>query len=133
MDNAEQLSILGNGERRAARLCDGLGNGIHLARHVGTDLSLARGGGPDRGCLWYGGPEIVEDGLDRAFADPRAIDLDTAHAALRRKWDELGAELVDVAPANAVFFLGQNHDGTALRRLVGKRGKLRRVRKLLLA
>ena len=51
---------------------------------------------------------------------------------MRRERDELGAELVDVAAADAVFLLGQHHDGTALGGLVGERGELRRVGKLLL-
>ena len=78
------------------------------------------------------GLEIVEDRIDRALADPGAADLDAAHPALRRERDELGAELVDVAAANAVFLLGEHDDGAALRRLVGERGELRRVGKLLL-
>ena len=77
--------------------------------------------------------EVIEHRVDRALADPRAVDLDAAHPALRRERDELGAELVDVAAADAVFLLGQHHDGAAFRRLVGERGELRRVGQLLLA
>ncbi len=41
-------------------------------------------------------------------------------------------QLVDVAAADAVFLLGQHDDGAAFRRLVGERGELRRIGKLLL-
>ena len=41
--------------------------------------------------------------------------------------DERGAELLDVALADPVLLLGQDHDAAALRRLVGQRGELGRV------
>ena len=41
-------------------------------------------------------------------------------------------QLTHVAPANAVFLLGQHDDGPALGRFVGQRSELRRVRKLAL-
>ena len=132
MNDAEQPAVLGDGERRAARFGDRLGDGVDLARQLGADGRLARAGGSGAAALALS-LEIIEDGVDRALADPRAVDLDAAHPALRRERDELGAELVDVAAANAVFLLGEHDDGASLRRLVGKRGELRRVGKLLLA
>ena len=99
---------------------------------LSADPAFARGGSGCRG-LGRRSLEIIEDGVDRALADPRIADLDAAHPALRRERDELGAELVDVAAADAVFLLGQHDDRASLRGLVGERGELRRVGQLLLA
>ena len=45
---------------------------------------------------------------------------------------KLARDLGELAPADAVFFLGQHDDRAAFRRLVGERGELRRVGELLL-
>ncbi len=45
----------------------------------------------------------------------------------------MGFDLRNVTAANAVFLLGQNHDGTSFRRFVRERRELRRIRQLLLA
>src|SRR5262249_38761974 len=47
--------------------------------------------------------------------------------------DEAGAQLGEVAAADAVFLLGENDDGPPLRGLVGERGKLGGIGQLLLA
>ncbi len=130
LNDAEQLAVLGHGKGRAARLGDRLGDGVDLSLKLGADGGFARSGGA--GTDGLGRLEIVEHRVDRALPDPRAVDLDSAHPALCRERDEFGAKLVDVAAANAVFLLGQHHDGTAFRRLVGERGELGGIGKLLL-
>ena len=77
--------------------------------------------------------EIFEDGIDGALADPRIADLHAAHPALCREGNELGVELGDIAAPDAVFLLGEHHDGAAFRRLVGERGELGGIGKLPLA
>ena len=72
-----------------------------------------------------------EDRVDRAFADPRTADFDAAHPALRRERNEFGADLGDLAAANAIFLLGQHHDRTAFRGFVGERSELRSIRQFL--
>jgi hypothetical protein len=59
-------------------------------------------------------------------------DLDAAHAALRGEGNEVGAQLGEIAAANAVPLLGEHDDGTALGSLVGERGELRGIGQLLL-
>ena len=131
VDDAEQPAVLGDGERRAAGLRDGVGDRIDLAHGLGADRRLharARLPADDRRRR----VEIVQDRVDRALAHPRAADLDAAHAALRGERNELGAQLGQVAAADAVFLLGQHDDRAAFGRLVGERGELRRIRQLLL-
>ena len=70
VNDAEQLAVLGDGERRAAGLGDSLGDGVDLARHLGADGGLARSRGSGRDGLGRRCLEIVEDGVDRALADP---------------------------------------------------------------
>jgi len=43
----------------------------------------------------------------------------------------VAAKLEHIAAADTVFFLGEHHDRTSLRRLVGQRGELRRISQLL--
>ena len=52
---------------------------------------------------------------------------------MRRERDELGAEFVNVTAADAVFLLREHHNRAALGSLVGERGELRRIGKLLLS
>ena len=131
LDDAEQLAVLGHRKRRASGLGDPLGDGVDLPLELGADRGLARGGGAATDRLRR--LEVIDHRVDRALADPRAVDLDTAHPALRGERDELGAELVNVAAADAVFLLGQHHDRAAFGRLVGERSELCCVRQLLLA
>ena len=56
-----------------------------------------------------------------------AFEVDAAHARLRAEGDELRAERLHVAPADAVLLLGEHDDRAAFGRLVGQRGQLRRV------
>ena len=59
-----------------------------------------------------------------------AVEVDAAHARLRGEGDELRAQRLHVALADAVLLLGQHHDAAALGRLVGQRGELRGVGEL---
>jgi hypothetical protein len=120
VNDTEQPAILGHRQRGAAGFCDRLGDGVDLARHVGAHRRLQRPHrtrGGDRG---RGPVQVIEDRVDRALAHAGPADLDAAHPALGGEWDEIGAQLGEVAAANAVFLLRQHHDRAALRRLVGK-------------
>src|SRR5262245_27853843 len=77
------------------------------------------------------GVQEVKDRVDGAFANPRAAGFDAAHPALGRERNEVGADLREITPADAVFLLCEHHDGTALRRLVGERCQLGCIRQLL--
>src|SRR5581483_8313734 len=48
----------------------------------------------------------LDDSIDRALADPGGADLHAADAALRGEGNELALHFGDVAPAQAVLFLG---------------------------
>src|SRR5665811_2640793 len=62
---------------------------------------------------------------------PRVTDLDPAHAALRGERNEFGPHFSQIAATDAILLLREYDDGAALGRLVGKRGKLCRIRQLL--
>ena len=117
MDEPQKLAVAGDRKRRAAALRDTLREAFKLARHghVGVAGDL---------------PEVVDHGVNRAFADLLAFKVDAADARLRGEWDEMRAERSHVAPPDAVALLGKDHDGAAFRRLVRERGKLRRVRQI---
>jgi hypothetical protein len=69
-------------------------------------------------------------GLDRvggALADLAAVQVDAAHAGLRRERDEGRAHLLHLALADTVLLLGQDHDAATLGRLVRQRRELRGV------
>ena len=51
-------------------------------------------------------------------------EIDPAHARLGGEGDELRAERIEIAAANAVLLLGEDDDGTALGGLIRQRGKL---------
>src|SRR5260370_650732 len=68
--------------------------------------------------------------VDCALQSRRCTSVDAAHAVLRRERNEGGGKLRHVAAADAVFFLRQHDDRTALGRLIRQRCQLRRVRKL---
>ena len=133
VNDAEQPAVLGDRERRAARLARWRRRSRVTSRTVSA-LTLgrsactraARADGSRRRV------EIIQDRVHRAFADPGSADLDAAHAGLRAERDEVGLQFGEFAAADAVFLLGQHDDGAALRRLVGERGQLRRVGQFLL-
>ena len=63
----------------------------------------------------------------RTFAVLNLVEIDAAHAGLRREGDEAGLGQVVQAPSAHALLLGENDDAAAFRRLVGQRGKLRGV------
>src|SRR5581483_3510298 len=103
LDHAEELAVLGDRQRRAAGLRDLIGNAGELAHHFGADIA-----------------DKLDDSIDRALADPGGADLHAAHAALRGEGNELALHFGDVAPAQAVLFLGEHDDGAAFRRFVSE-------------
>src|ERR1035437_1776940 len=81
-------------------------------------------------------PAIMDergDAIGGAFAPASSVYIDAAHAGLRGEGDEVGLVRCHFAAAEVVLFLGQDHDGAALRGFVGQTGKLRRVGQLLFA
>ncbi len=85
--------------------------------------------------------DMIADGVGRTFADlPRRFifcpcgrwQVDAAHARLRTERNKGRAQRMDVAFAQAEFFLGQHDDAAAFRRFIGQRGQLRRVGQLSL-
>ncbi|MNL14161.1 hypothetical protein D3C87_1350910 [compost metagenome] len=75
--------------------------------------------------------DIGKNRIDSALANGRAFEIHTAHAGLGGEGHESGVQFLHVAGTDAVFFLGENDDGTAFRRFVGKRCKLRRIGQFL--
>src|SRR5215470_9348589 len=71
--------------------------------------------------------DITGDGFAGAFANLAAINVNSRHARLRRKWNEGSVMHRKVAAAQIVAFLGKHDDGTPFWRLVGERRKLRGI------
>ena len=112
MDDAQHLGAVGDGQRRAARVADAVGN---LLQFGGDGASV--------------GPHIVGDGVDRPLADGPSPEVETAHARLRGERDErtLGAG----GHRDLQLLCHERHDRTTLGRLVGQAGELSRRRKRL--
>ena len=106
--------VLGDDQRRAAR------RGRRVARW------RAGRPGPRRRCC----DDVAFDRVGRALADLAAVQVDAGHARLRRERHEHRLLRREVALPQAVPLLGQHDDRPALRRFVGERGELRRVREL---
>ena len=102
MDDTEQLAMPGHGQRRAAHRRNRFREAFELARrwHVRVAVNL---------------PDVIDHGVDRAFADLVVLKIDAADARLRGERDEMRAERRHVPPADAVALLGQHHDGAAFR------------------
>ena len=107
MDDAEQPAVLGDRQRRAAGLGDCVGDRIDLAHRLGADRRLQRRlhALPRQSRRSRRAVEIIQDGIDRALADPGIADFDAAHAGLRGERNELGLQLGEVAAADAVLLL----------------------------
>ena len=132
VNHPEERAILGHGKGRAARLRDCIRDRLHLAHGIGAHHRLQdedRAGAHRRRRR----VEIVQNRFDRALAHPGVVHLHAAHAALGGERNEVGAQLGEVAAADAVFLLGENDNGSPLGGLVGERGKLRGIGQLLLA
>ena len=73
------------------------------------------------------GLNVATDGVNRAFTDHAILNVNAAHAGLRREGHESGVQALNVALAQVKALLGEDHDTAAFRRFISQRGKLRRV------
>src|SRR5439155_671776 len=60
------------------------------------------------------------DRIHGALADPAPVEIAAAHSGLSAEGNKARADLGHVAPAQPIFFLGENNDRSAFRRLVGE-------------
>ena len=67
---------------------------------------------------------ILTHRIGSAFANLPPTKVDAAHAGICGKGNEDCAHFMGIAFAQIEPVLGEHHDTTSLRRLVGKRGKL---------
>ena len=82
LNDAEEPAVLGDRQRRAARLGNRIGDRIDFAHRLGADARPQRLHGPPGSDRDRRRIEVVQDRVDRAFAHPGRADLDTAHARL---------------------------------------------------
>src|SRR5262249_13722533 len=128
MDDAQQLAVSRDRERRATGFCDAFGEIEEAAGRLGTDsFDCSSSGITRRDGETVGSTDVAEDRINRAFAEGMPVEIDAADAGLSRKGDEGRVVWTKLSTAQTVFLLRQHDDGTALRCLVGERGKLCRV------
>ena len=60
------------------------------------------------------------DRIHGPLADPAPVEIAAAHSGLSAEGNKARADLGHVAPAQPIFFLGENNDRSAFRRLVGE-------------
>jgi hypothetical protein len=113
--HAEGAVAIGHHQRGAAKARDAVGDFDQLRRDLAAVLA-----------------DELGDAIGGALANAASVEIHAAHAGLRGEGDEVRLVLGHLAAANVVLLFGQDHDGAALRRLVGQAGKLRRVGQLLL-
>src|SRR5262249_8777571 len=128
VDDAEQPAVLRHGKRGAAGLGDGVGYCVDLPHLLAADGRLQCPNRSGRASRSHRGVEEIEDRVARALAYPRVVSVDAAHPALSREWNEISADLCEVTPTDAVFLLGEHHDGPTFGGLVGERSQLGRIR-----
>src|ERR1035441_7740107 len=116
MHHAEGAIAIGHHQRGTAEARDAVGDLDQLRRDLAVLLA-----------------DELGDAIGGAFAHASSVYIDAAHAGLRGEGDEVRLVRGHLTAADVVLFFGQDHDGTALRRLVGQAGKLRRVGQLLFA
>src|ERR1039458_9217398 len=114
--HAEDAIAIGHRQRGAAKARDAVGDFDQLRRDLATLLA-----------------DELGDAIGGALANAASVQIHAAHAGLRGERDEMRLVFGHLAAANVVLLFGEDHDGAALRRLVGQAGKLRRVGQLLLA
>ena len=73
------------------------------------------------------GFNMTANGINGPFTDHPVLNVNAAHAGLRREGNERGVQALYVALAQVKALLGEDHDTAAFRRFIGQRGKLRRV------
>src|SRR5215475_7577583 len=120
VNDAEQPAILRHGKRGAAGLGDGVGYCVDFPYLLRTDGRLQCPHGSRRASRSHRGVEEIEDRVDGALAHPRVPGLDAAHPALGGERNKVGVNFCQIAPAHAVLFLGEHHDGSAFGSLVGE-------------
>ena len=76
--------------------------------------------------------DVLEDRVDRALSDRRALEINAAHATLRGERNECRLQARHVTGTDAVLVLGEDHDRAAFRRLVRERGELCSVGQFLI-
>ena len=112
LDHAEHLRVAGDRQRRRAGAAEPVELGLELGRRLAALLA-----------------DPAHDRVARALAQAGAVEVDAAHARLRRERDEVRVLGLELVLADAVL-LGEHDDRAALRRLVGQRGVLRRLGEL---
>ena len=97
--------LRGDDQRRAAAAAD---------RLHGVDRSRRESAAPPL-------PDKFADAVGRALADHVAVEIHAAHAGLGGEGDEFGMrQFVDLAAADAVFFLGEHDDAAAFGGFIGE-------------
>ena len=74
------------------------------------------------------GLDVATNRVNRAFTDHAILDVDAAHAGLRREGHERGVQALNVALAQVKALLGEDHDTAAFRRFISKRRELCGIR-----
>jgi len=125
MDDTQQPAVLDHGKRRTAVFGNFIRNRFKFlfACRVGVGSTVR-----SRSLI-----DMFENGVDGTLTNGRTVDIDTAHPALRGKWNELRLKRLHITAADTVPFLGKYHDGTAFRRFVRQGCKLRCICQLLFA
>ena len=113
VDDAESEVVLGDDERRAARLRDALDDRVEL---VGDSAPVL-------------GDELL-DRVGGALAEAAAVEVDAAHPGRGREGHE--GVLAELLLAQAEPLLGEHDDRAAFGRLVGERRELRDLGQLAL-
>src|SRR5215470_13150916 len=103
LDHPEHLGVVRHDKRGAA----GLGDGVHHGPHV-------------RGYAASQSLYVGLDGIGCALADLSPVQVHPAHPRLGAELHELRPHGLHVPLAQAVLFLGEDHDASSLRRLVGQ-------------
>lgn len=73
------------------------------------------------------GFNMTANGINGPFTDHPVLNVNAAHAGLRREGNERGVQALYVALTQVKALLGEDHDTAAFRRFISQRGKLRRV------
>ena len=75
---------------------------------------------------------MLEYGINGAFAELAAIDIDAGNAGCCREGDDVGLLARHFGFGQAIISLAQGDDGAAFRGFIGKRGKQGHLGELLL-
>ena len=106
-DHAQHARTVGDDQRRGARLGHRIADSLHFRRHRSARRR-----------------DVFHDRVAGSLANHPAVEVDATHPSLRSEGDELRAERLHVAAADAVPFLGQHDDRPAFRGFVGEARQL---------